>query len=268
MNPELQPEANLSSLPAEANLTKDELNKFQRLSPQKQQEQKQERLAKLLKLQNKLEQAVNEATKTGNLEEAKKLKEETEKEIRNLERVVDTMELVDLLKPKYQLFLEKIFGKPKGEFVPILVRPEDQNYATLKDDIDADKFGEYTLNPDTQNMDFQKIPESKIFIPDIPSTFVGKSPFEVFKYLVDTYSDTHYIPGVEYWKWLIENPTKTLFVFMEISFRFYFPGSLFRYSDVRWHVPCMQWNGSVWNCHEGWIKHEWSPTDHVVLIEK
>ena len=88
MNPELQPEANLSTLPAEASLTKAEINKFQRLSPEEQEKQKQKRLAKVKDLEKKLEKAVADGAIAGNFDEAKRLKEKIEKEIADLEEVV------------------------------------------------------------------------------------------------------------------------------------------------------------------------------------
>ncbi|MCX6716719.1 MAG: hypothetical protein NTV72_02245 [Candidatus Taylorbacteria bacterium] len=115
---------------------------------------------------------------------------------------------IEVAKTQNKVSLEAVFGKPKNEFVPNLIKPEDLDYAILKDDIDSDKFGEYTLNPDTQNLDFENILETKVFIPDL-SAFNGKPFPEVFKYLTDTYSGTHNIPGVEYWKWLFENPSKS-----------------------------------------------------------
>jgi hypothetical protein len=268
MNPELQPETNLSTLPVEAGLTKAEINKFQKLSLEKQQEQKEKRVAKLLELQNKLEQAINEATKTGNLEEAKMLKKQIEKEIADLEQVVDSGLSIESLKIQHLSFLKDILGKPEGGFIPTLVKPKDQDYATLKDDVDITKFGEYTLNPDTQNLDFENIHESKIFIPNIPPIFVGKPFFEVFKYLVDTYSNTHYIPGVEYYKWLIQNPTKTPEVLKDKNLWFYFPGSLICTFIGSWDVPYVHWSGSNFYRGVGGLSYRWDSTYSVVFFEK
>jgi len=268
MNPELQPEANLKALEQEVSLTKEEITKFQNLSPEEQEKQKQGRLAKLLELQNKLEQAVADGAKAGNFEEARRLKEQIEKEIADLEQVIDSELSIESLKLQYQFFLEDVLGKSKRGFVPTLVKPEDLDYVTLKNDMNIAKFGEYTLNPDTQNLDFENIPKSKIFIANIPDTFVGKPLFEVFKYLIDTYSNTHYIPGIEYWKWLKENPTKTPVVLRNTDLVFCFPGSLVRYLSGSWYVPCADWYELSWSRDTLCLDNAWSPNDRVALIEK
>jgi len=175
------------------------------------------------------------------------------------------------LKLQNQVFLQETFkawydeARSKVEQVPILVSPIDQDFATLKDDIDSTKFGEYTLNPDTQNLDFENIPESKILIPDL-SAFVGQSLSEVAKHLVDTYSNTHYLPGVEYWKWLIENPTKSPAKLKDGNYYFNF-GSLIRLSDGGWRVPCTHWSGSGWHRHADRLDDAWDQSYRVVLLE-
>jgi hypothetical protein len=175
------------------------------------------------------------------------------------------------IKLQNQAFLKETFktwydeDRSKVEQVPVLVSPKDQDYSTLKDDIDSNKFGEYTLNPDTQNLDFENIPESKILIPDL-TVFVGKSFSEVAKHLVDTYSSTHHIPGVEYWKWLIENPTKSPAKLKDGNYYFNF-GSLVRSSDGDWYVPSAYWYGSDWGRYALRLVSTWSSRSRVVLLE-
>jgi hypothetical protein len=274
--PELQPEANLKALEQEVNLTKQEIQDFQKLKPEEQEKQKQERLAKLLELQNKLEQAVNEGAKAGDFAEAKRLKEEIEKEIGDLEGVIGAVESnlnLDVLKQKYQSFLQVTFEfwyddeeKSRVEQKPILIDPKIQDYNVLRDEIDATKFGEYTLNPDTQNLDFENILESKIFIPDLST--VNYSPVhEVAQYVVDTYGATYHIPGIEYWKWIIENPTKTPQK-LRNGKNNYCVGSLIRNSNGRWSIPfvCSDGAGTIRSAY--WLGDDWSSDGRVVLIEK
>lgn len=90
--------------------------------------------------------------------------------------------------------------KPEGH----TANPQAQNYEILSRDVDAKKYGEYTLNPETQNLDFEQL---KAFVSDLKA-FNGKKVHEVIQHIVDTYGATHHIPGIEYWKWLIENPSK------------------------------------------------------------
>jgi hypothetical protein len=182
----------------------------------------------------------------------------------------ETINIEDV-KTQNQAFLKETFktwydeDRSKVEQVPVLVSPKDQDYSTLKDDIDSNKFGEYTLNPDTQNLDFENIPESKILIPDL-TVFVGKSFSEVAKHLVDTYSSTHHIPGVEYWKWLIENPTKSPAKLKDGNYYFNF-GSLVRVSGGGWCVPSADWVGSGWNRSASRLGSAWDSSYRVVLLE-
>jgi len=83
-NPEQQNISNLQTFENEAALTRAEIEAFNKLPKKEQKKQEQERLAKLLELQDKLEQAVIDGAKAGNFDEAKKLKEEIEKEILDL----------------------------------------------------------------------------------------------------------------------------------------------------------------------------------------
>jgi hypothetical protein len=209
-----------------------------------------------------------------------KRKTQMQKELLNADAKIDKMKAVldsgeelppeptldlEVIKTENQDILTNVFGTPENKFTPSLVKPEDQDYVILKDDIDATKFGEYTLNPDTQNLDFENIPEAKILIPDL-SAFVGQSLSEVAKHLVDTYSNTHYLPGVEYWKWLIENPTKSPAKLKDGKYYFEF-GSLVRNSDGRWFVPCAFWDGSGWSRRAFRLDYSWSAHYRVVLLE-
>ena len=268
MNSELQPEANLKALEQEVTLTKQEIKDFQKLKPEEQEKQKQERLAKLLELQSKLEQAVADGAKAGNFTEAKRLKEEIEKEVADLEQVIGPELSIEALKLQYRSFLKEFFEEPRAEFSLTLVKPEDQGHFITKDDIDGAIVCEFTLNPDTQNLDFENIPESKIFIPELPHTLIDKTYFEVSRYLVDTYSGTHHIPGLEYLKWLSENPTKTPTVLKDQNLWFYFLSSLVRCSSGDWFVPIMNWDGAPWRRDVRGLSHDWRHNSRVVLIKK
>jgi len=79
---------NLQSLETEFALSKAEMEEFRRLPKEEQEKQKNEKLEKLKNLQVKLDEMVQEAIQTGKLGEAKKLKEQLEKEIGNLEEII------------------------------------------------------------------------------------------------------------------------------------------------------------------------------------
>ncbi len=141
--------------------------------------------------------------------------------------------------------------------------PATIDYESLSRDIDEKRFGEYTLNPDTQSIDFE---QAKPIIIDLPQ-FVGKPRHEVMKYIIDTYGSTHHIPGIEYWKWLIENPDKAPQELKDGNWH-YFPGSVLRVKSGRWHVPHAVWNGAKFDRYANWLGNGWSANERVVLLEK
>lgn len=142
-------------------------------------------------------------------------------------------------------------------------KPETLDYASLAQDTDPKKFGEYTLNPDTQTLDFEK---AKVFIPDL-SAFVGKPRHEVMKHIVDTYGSTHHIPGIEYWKWAIENFDQAPQALKDGNW-YYFPGSVLRFKDGRWVVPRVCWDGSKFVRNASWLDGDWDAGGRVVRLEK
>lgn len=175
------------------------------------------------------------------------------------------------IKLQNQAFLQETFkiwyddAKSKVEQVPILVKPKDQDYDMLKDDTNPSKFGEYTLNPDIQDMDFENIHDSIIIIPDL-SAFEGKPLSDVAKHLIDTYSKTHYLLGIEYWKWLILNPSKSPAKLKDGNYYFNF-GSLVRGSDGHWYVPFANWRRSGWYRDARRLIGSWDSNYRVVLIK-
>ena len=141
--------------------------------------------------------------------------------------------------------------------------PATLDYAALSADTDEKKFGEYTLNPDTQGIGFEK---ARPIIIDLPQ-FVGKPRHEAMKHIIDTYGSTHHIPGIEYWKWLIENPDKAPQELKDSNW-YYFPGSVLRDKDGRWNVPSAGCRGSKFDRGATWLVDAWSAHERVVLLEK
>lgn len=145
------------------------------------------------------------------------------------------------------------------------VDPTTQNYKALAGDTKQAEFGAYTLNPETQGLDFEKL---RAFVPDL-TAFNGKKVHEVMQHVVNTYGDTHYVPGIEYWKWLCENPTKNLPGVQIKDGKYYFcPGSVLRDGDGRWLIPYAGWHGSKWHRSASWLAHDWVSSCRVVLLEK
>jgi len=91
--PEQQPNtSHLQSLESELSLTKAELDEFKKLPKEEQERQKDEKLLELQRLNDKLDVAMQEAIKTGHLEETIKLKEQLEKEVKDLGEKVEAAE--------------------------------------------------------------------------------------------------------------------------------------------------------------------------------
>jgi hypothetical protein len=151
--------------------------------------------------------------------------------------------------------------------------PADQNWQQLETDINPAKFGEYTVNPETQTLDFEK---AKVFIPDL-SSFKGKKLSEVAEHLIKTYGAKYYIPGIEYWQWIYDHkdleslPTgkefETLKKELNDNVCFLF-GTTLRDSDGHWYVPYVHWDSGKWHRRACWLGHDWYSDYRVVLLEK
>ncbi|MDP3763525.1 MAG: hypothetical protein Q8Q92_02630, partial [bacterium] len=144
--------------------------------------------------------------------------------------------------------------------------PKELDYKEKAEHPDQARFGEYTLNPETFAGDFEK---AKVFIPDL-SAMEGKKLYEVFKYVVDTFGEKYYVPGIEYWKWMIENPNKIDQIESRLkdSNHYFFPGSSLCDSLGYWRVPGALWNGGGFNRSADWLEAEWSSETRVLLLEK
>lgn len=177
---------------------------------------------------------------------------------------------IEILQKSNEPFLLETFtalyGKVTAKKAKQEARLEDPrmlDYQALSIDIDAKKFGEYILNPDTQTIDFE---HAKPLIIDLPQ-FVGRPRHEAMRYIIDTYGSTHRIPGIEYWRWILENPDKAPPELKDGNYH-YFPGSVLRDENGRWGVPNVDWHGSRFDRDAGWLVNVWFANDRVVLLEK
>jgi hypothetical protein len=184
----------------------------------------------------------------------------------NEELPQESPDILPYLGKQYDLELSLgIFGTPEHGFKGKYINPRDQDYKTLKDDTVPTKFGEYTLNPDMQNVDFKHIPERNIHIINLPQ-FIGKPRAEVIEHILQTHPNLK-LPGLEYWEWLEKNPTKIPKKLQDTTLWFYFPGSLVRHSNGHWCVPYARWNGSGWARSASWLSGSWLAAFRVVLLE-
>ncbi|MFA6554078.1 MAG: hypothetical protein WCS89_01070 [Candidatus Paceibacterota bacterium] len=111
----------------------------------------------------------------------------------------------------------------KAEVKPFLVRPEEQSWDTLANINEwnakpdkASKFGNFTINPDTITLHWEDISPDRVVIERLPKYFSGSGEksgiaknavtvADVAKFVVENYGTTHYIPGIEYLKYLQES---------------------------------------------------------------
>lgn len=149
-----------------------------------------------------------------------------------------------------------------------LIKPEDIDWEALKNDIDIDKakFGEYSLNPETQGLNFESFPLGKIKVLEFKE-FGGKPRAELAKHLAENYADKYHIPGIEYWRYIIENPDKAPASLKDGNYHYFF-GSTLRSRDGHANVPLTAWDGGRFARNAFWLDYDWYSDDRVVLLEK
>jgi len=151
-------------------------------------------------------------------------------------------------------------------------RPEMRRPADIVWDntttIEASKFGEYTLNPETVGIDWEQIPQEKIKVFEF-ANFRGKKRWELARYITTEWPDRdkYLIPGVEYWKYVFEHPDKAPDSLKDGNW-YYFFGSIFCSSDGGWDVPGADWLDAEFGHDGDWLGNGWGSGGRVVLVEK
>lgn len=188
----------------------------------------------------------------------------------------------EVIKKENDMFLKKTFetwygeNEFKAEKTPnVIIDPRNQDFEQIKDNSVKDKFGEYTINPEMQGMDFEQISSEKIKILPL-SEFVGKQLYEVAKHIIDTYGSTHHIPGLEFWKWVLEeyenasDDIKEKYKDLKDGNHHHFLGSIVYDHEGHARVPNASWNNpkSEWDRSARWLGNNWNSDDRVVLFEK
>ncbi len=191
------------------------------------------------------------------------------------------------LREEFNGFLSAMFGEwysdakikariPEAvDHLPELITPQDQHWQEKKDDVDASKFGEYTINPETIDIDWKAVPPEKIKIEKLPDDWNGESIADVAEYIIKTYGADYYILGLEYYKYILENPDKSPKDLEVVkpkasgvaNWNFFF-GSILCSADGHWGVPYMGWVGATRYLGAEWLKSGWSASCRVVLLEK
>jgi len=127
-------------------------------------------------------------------------------------------------------------------------------------------FGQYTINQETAKMNYkEKEPKIKILDKELKQ-FIGKPRSEVIKFVVENYGADK-IPGIEYEKYLIENPDKVSQELKDGNW-YYFMGSTLRGQHGVSSIPCVYWDGSSELSRDAfWLDRKWSENDRVLLLE-
>jgi len=118
-----------------------------------------------------------------------------------------------------------------------VVSPNGIDYQARKDDIDVSKYGEFTMNPNTIDINWESIPQNKIKTETLPTSMNGKNLSEIGEYVEATYGGKYKIPGLEYYKYIYENPDKAPDSLKDGNYHFFF-GSLFRGSALGTSLVC------------------------------
>ncbi|MBI3273725.1 MAG: hypothetical protein HYZ69_01135, partial [Candidatus Colwellbacteria bacterium] len=92
---------------------------------------------------------------------------------------------------------------------------------------------------------------------------------ELAKYITTEWPDRdkYHIPGIEYWKYVFENPDKAPDLLKDGNYHYFF-GSFFRDSDGYWDVPIVFRVGSRFRRFGSWLVSRWDSSHRVVLLEK
>lgn len=152
----------------------------------------------------------------------------------------------------------------RRNLIPEMVLPQNMNWDQRKRDIDPSKSGQYTLNPETQDIDFEN---ARVFIPDC-GDLQDLSISKVAEYVNNTYAGRFLIPGIEYLRFISRNPSKAPQEKYISRWYVYF-GSILRYQDGEWCVPCLGWASSSLLDRGGFrLGLYWRYGARVVLLEK
>ncbi len=160
------------------------------------------------------------------------------------------------------------YGKEGADKIKIKMRSiplSEMDYEAMRKK-DVAKFGEYTMNPDTVGMNYkEKKPKAKIL--DLKE-LIGKPGSEVMKAVVEKYSLQYHIPGLEYEKYLFENPEVLEELELKDGIVYYLPGSVLCDYKGDFSVPCVYWNGASLEPDAHWLGVKWDGICRVILLEK
>jgi len=149
---------------------------------------------------------------------------------------------------------------------PIVCSLVDLDWHWLGEDVDPDKFGEYTLNSGTSAIQWGTIPVEKFKVIDFKE-MIGRPLFEVAHKIVALYGGSHEFPGVECQKYFIEHPDPSFDV-LKPGLRYFFLGSIIRNRYGHATIPNSSWDGGRLRCDGYGLCLSWTADIRVVLVEK
>jgi hypothetical protein len=190
---------------------------------------------------------------------------------------------LEKIKTRFSPFITEVYtelyGKEEAEEIEqkiILMSPKDINWHDTK--INHERVGEYTLNPDTVNIAWESVLESDVHIIDLdsedfnmPAIIAGRTssqrtPGYAAEDISARYGDSYHIPGIEYWKYIIENPDKAPNS-LKNGKTYCFVGSILR-SAKSPRIPCIRFDGTSFSKTYLYLDQSLGLGINAVLIEK
>ncbi len=170
----------------------------------------------------------------------------------------------------YSVMVDRSEISEATNHLPELISPNNQAWQTKKKrNRNLSKFGEYTINPETIDIDWEAIPPEKIKVIKIPDDRTNEQLSDIAEYVIKTYGEDYYIPGIEYLKYIVEHSDKTPEDLKGNNWNLLFGSILcgvFRdwvVPFVKWHAEDTRWSQDAESLGSGWLD-----SYRVVLLEK
>ncbi len=232
--------------------------------------------------QESIKTKIQDALAKNDLENVKILIKEIESHIQNLvtEKGL-TPEQIEQFTKEYDAFWKDTYKTWNSSLdtSSITFTPEFTSTINFKDlaqePDDTTKFGQYLTNPETAFLDYETLGEPEIFDPNTNQEYQAwlvqhkktKSVASVMDYVHGKYALIHHLPGIEYHKYLFENPDKVPQSMRDGNW-YYFPSTAFRDSGGSWFAPYGHWDSGVWDRHGRDVGLSWRSGGRVVLFGK
>lgn len=124
---------------------------------------------------------------------------------------------------------------------------------------------EFTLNPETLNLDFDKITPIVIYHP--MWKFMNNG--QVFKEVIDYFNKDYYIPGYEYVEWMSKNPLKHREILHGDDDEFFIaPGTIFGRSRLQACVGGICWENGKWKKSATTVNCDCFNNNRVILLPR